>query len=375
MKLADIHLVIFLSRATPLSRWDQMGIFEREVALYRRLAARLGKVSLVTSGGPEEFDYLERLGTVGVLYNRWGLSPNIYSILAPTLHWSALRQATLYRTNQLDGAWTAILAGMLHRKSVIVRAGYWWARFYREQFGDGIKAALIDHLEKFSLKRATKIFLTTEAMKQEIADRYNLSSERIVVIPNYVDTDRLRPASGEPITRRRVCYVGRLHPRKNVDLLIKAMAQIPDSSLLVIGEGNERSHLERLARDNGLETSFPGVLPHKQIPERIHGCDVFVLPSKFEGHPKALLEAMACGLAVVGTDVKGIRNLLEHEDTGLLCPPTVAGIKTAIERLFQDDSLRTRLGNSAGAFVKNHFSLDKIVEIELKAIESVSSQQ
>ena len=375
MKLTDVHLVIFLSRATPLSRWDQLGIFEREVALYKRLANRLGKVSLVTSGGSKELNYRDRLGDVDLLYNRWGLSPNTYSILAPLLHWSTLQQATLYRTNQLDGAWTAILAGMLHRKPVIARAGYWWARFYRDQFGDGIKATLIDHLEKFSLKRATRIFLTTEAMQQEIADRYNLPLERIVVIPNYVDTDRLRPDPGESIARGRVCYVGRLHPRKNVDLLVKAMAQIPDSSLLVIGEGEERSNLEELARDNGLKTSFTGVLPHEQIPEKMNGCEVFVLPSKFEGHPKALIEAMACGRAVVGTDVKGIRNLLQHEDTGLLCPPTVDGIKTAIERLFQDDSLRIRLGKSAEAFVKDHFSLDKVVETELKTIESVGSRE
>src|SRR3546814_18364330 len=74
---------------------------------------------------------------------------------------------------------------------------------------------------------------------------------------------------------------------------------------------------------------------------------IFVLPSSYEGHPKTLLEAMACGAAVIGTDVPGIREVIEDGRTGLLCAPTAAALRDAIERLLSDEPLRRRLGGHA----------------------------
>src|SRR5690606_27245576 len=106
---SQIRLVLFLTRATPLATWHKVGIIEREAALYRRLRPRSGGLQIVTSGGPEEVQYQDYLGDVEILYNRHGRSPNVYSLVAPLIHREALAAATIYKTNQLDGAWTAIL--------------------------------------------------------------------------------------------------------------------------------------------------------------------------------------------------------------------------------------------------------------------------
>lgn len=369
----NIHLVFFLSRATPLSRWHKMGILERETAIYKRLASHLGKVSIVTSGGEEELAYQEQLGQIEILYNRWGLSPNLYGLLAPFLHWSALRQASVYKTNQLDGSWTAIIAGMLHRRPVIVRAGYLWAELHRQNGGQGIKAAIIDRLQAFSFRRADRIMLTTEAMKRKVSETYKISLENSAVIPNYVDTDRLSPMPTLDRIKGRICFVGRLHPVKNLDLLIEALGQLPQASLVLVGRGQQREELERLAQHHQANVQFLGVLPHAQIPLELNRSEVFILPSRSEGHPKALIEAMSCGLPVIGTDVSGIRELIQHGKTGWLCQPNLESIRAALQELLAQPQLRAQLADNARQYALEHFALDKIVELELKVLTEVAA--
>jgi glycosyltransferase involved in cell wall biosynthesis len=370
-----MHLVLFLSRATPLARWERMGIFEREVALYRRLANRLGRVSIVTSGGADELRYAERLEKIQILPNRWRLPPNLYSLLAPVLHADALREATIFKTNQLDGAWTAILAGKLHRKPVVVRAGYLWAEDHRREGGVGIKAALIERLQRWSFRRADAIFLTTAEMRDHVAATYPVAAERIRVAPNYVDTARFRSLPAVESVPGRICYVGRLHPRKNLDLLIRAVAQIPDASLVLIGRGEQRAALAALADQVGARVTVAGGVPHKQLPAEINRAQVFVLPSAFEGHPKALLEAMACGVAVLGTNVPGIREEIAHGENGWLCDATVDSLAGSLRHLLDDAALRQRLGARARAYIVDHYSLDRIADLEIQALQRICAMQ
>lgn len=363
-----IHLVLFLSRATPLARWQQMGIFDREVAIYRRLAQRLGKVSIVTSGGSEELALGKRLAGIEILYNRWGLSPNLYSVLAPLLHAQTLRTATVFKTNQLDGAWTAILAGMMHNKPVVIRAGYLWAEDNRSEGARGIKATIIDRLQRWTLRRADRIFLTTTAMKVHVAKRYGVAQELITVVPNYVDTECFHPMPELPKIPGRICYVGRLHPRKNLDLLLRAVAAIPEASLQLIGQGPQQEELATLADEIDANVIFEGVVPHKEIPALINQAEVFVLPSDFEGHPKALLEAMACGAAVIGTDVTGTREEICHGETGFLCQPTEASIHGALQQLLADPALRAQLGQHAQQAIVAKYSLERLVDWEIQSL-------
>lgn len=371
MKLTDIHLVLFLSRATPLARWDKIGIYSRETAIYKRLSSRLDKISIVTSGGVEELTYCDDLKDIRILNNRWGLSPNVYSLLAPILHWRALRMGTIYKSNQLDGSWTAVLAGKLFGKPVLVRAGYPWGRNFREAGNQGIKVAVIDCLEALTVKHAHTLMLTTESIKQYIISKHRIQPDKIAIVPNYVDTELFRPNPDIKSAKKRVCFVGRLNPIKNLTLLIEAASQISGISLVLVGDGEQRKELESFAAQYGVKAEFRGVLPHQQIPIEINRSEVFILPSRYEGHPKALIEAMACGAAVIGTDVVGTQDVIQHEKTGLLCPPTVSGIKSSLHRLLADHNLRKQLGNEARSYTEREFSLNRIVEIETLLLQSI----
>ena len=98
---------------------------------------------------------------------------------------------------------------------------------------------------------------------------------------------------------------------------------------------------------------------------------IFVLPSFFEGHPKVLLEAMACGMSVVGSNAPGIRNVIDHEKTGLLCGTGSDDIKDALQRLFIDDELRAALGRNAREYIEKNCSLYTVAKMESKLMGAI----
>lgn len=282
---------------------------------------------------------------------------------------------SLIRSHQLDGAWAAAIASRIYAKPLVVRAGYLWAEFFEQERGPGLKARLASALQAFTLRQAALVIVVTEAMKHIVVHRYGTSPESIHVIPNWVDTDLFRPRPEVEPVDGRICYVGRLHPRKNVHELLEAVMRLARASLTIIGDGDERQRLVAFARDHRLDVRFLGTLPHEQLPAEIAKAQIFVLPSRFEGHPKALIEAMACGAAVVGTDVEGTRDVIRHGETGLLCPASVDGLRHAMGRLLEDADLRRRLGSAARASVAREFSLDRIIEQELTLLAGVQRQR
>jgi glycosyltransferase involved in cell wall biosynthesis len=140
-----------------------------------------------------------------------------------------------------------------------------------------------------------------------------------------------------------------------------------------VGEGSLRAEMAALAAREGVDVRFSGNVPHRGLPPIFAGADVFVLPSHFEGHPKALLEAMSCGLPTVGADSPGIREVLCDGETGLLCGTDAGSIRTAIRRVLGDRELAARLGTAARAYVVANDSLDLTLERELRVLSAASA--
>jgi glycosyltransferase involved in cell wall biosynthesis len=188
-------------------------------------------------------------------------------------------------------------------------------------------------------------------------------------VPKGVDTVLFRPEG----TNRRaalglqdrqvVVAVSRLVPIKNVGLLVDAMAHVrrdrPDAHLLVVGEGPERAALEQRARDAGVKAAvtFAGYVPHHELAACYRAADVFALPSEFDNSPNALLEAMACGLPVVATDVGGVRDFVDRRKGSELVPPgDASALAAAIVRALAHPEGARDAGAHNRRFVLEHFS-------------------
>jgi glycosyltransferase involved in cell wall biosynthesis len=170
--------------------------------------------------------------------------------------------------------------------------------------------------------------------------------------------------------------LGRLSAEKQFDYLLRAFERCgsrhPEWSLQIIGEGPERQSLEALAADLGIgrRVRFPGIV---QDPEAILcNADLFVLTSRYEGFPNALVEAMACGLAVLSFDCpSGPNEIIRHGVDGVLVPAQdLDALAGSMDRLMGDDAERTRLGARA-LEVADRFDVERIMSMWEDVIEEV----
>lgn len=173
----------------------------------------------------------------------------------------------------------------------------------------------------------------------------------VMVLPNGVDTDRYRPAAA-PLRNAeaglRLLFVGRLVHQKGLDLLLDALAAGPAGiSVDIVGDGPEREALIKQAQGLGISdrVRFQGWLDRKALPEYLQTADAFVFPSREEGMPNAVLEAMASGLPVITTAVRGMAGVVEAGVSGWMVPSEDrVALEAAITECRADPAQRRRRG-------------------------------
>jgi glycosyltransferase involved in cell wall biosynthesis len=210
-----------------------------------------------------------------------------------------------------------------------------------------------------ALYRAVDRRARTIAVAQHVADAMvdvGIPRERIEVIPNGVpipaDVAPAPPGNG----KLRIGLLGRLDPQKGADVFLDAAALVGGRAEFVLGapEVHDRygEGILAAARAAGVETVIPAGR------DFLRGIDVVVMPSRYEGHPLTLLEAMSLGKPVVASAIPGIREVLEPGGAGLLVPPEdTEALAAALHRLIDEDGLRTRLGERAREVAESRYTL------------------
>ncbi|MEW6101643.1 MAG: glycosyltransferase family 4 protein [Candidatus Omnitrophota bacterium] len=235
-----------------------------------------------------------------------------------------------------------------------------------------------------------KVIAISEQVKGHLEKDFGVAEEKICLINNGIDTDRFKNQdSGVKEEARKklglesalvVGIVARLSDVKGHIFLLTAMKEVlqsfPDTQLLIVGEGKMKERLLRLADDLGIRNHVV-FLPRVDDAARILAAiDVFTMPSLEEGLGLALMEAMAQGLAVVGSSVGGIKTLIQDGYNGLLVKPKDArGLALKISQLLGDEAKRRYFGNNARNFILNNFSLDKMVSQTERVYEECLSQR
>jgi glycosyltransferase involved in cell wall biosynthesis len=228
-------------------------------------------------------------------------------------------------------------------------------------------------LRRFAYRWPKAIVVQTEQVCTQFRHKY--AKYRLCVIPNPIDPEitSFSSSPGEPNTPPRILAMGRLVHQKGVDLLLRAFAMIElPCHLEIIGEGKMRASLEELASDLGIcaKVSFHGQV--SQPKQFLRQADIFVLPSRYEGFPNALLEAMACGLPVVSFDCpSGPREILRNGEDGILVSPgDITGLAAGIVSLLKNSGARKHLGEKARNRVAA-YSIESVSDRWLKLIASV----
>ncbi len=239
---------------------------------------------------------------------------------------------------------------------------------------------------RFLHERMDRIVVSSEVMKESV--RAFGTRTPVEVIPNGVDLARFSPAGGEAERRRLreslgiapdalvVTAVGPIHPRKGTDLLLDAWKRLaprfPRAHLFLVGPRKDLSYpglepfqerLAALVESSGApdRVHFTGLV--RNVPDYLRASDVFAFPSRREGMPNVVLEAMATGLPSVLTPFVGLSPELGADGAEyLLAPMEGEGLASAIGSLLQDAALRQRIGEAARRHVVRTMSLDAVLD-------------
>ncbi len=238
----------------------------------------------------------------------------------------------------------------------------------------GLQNLYLPTVAKWTFRSADGIICYTENEKAEMV-KMGVSDQKISVIHNGIDTRLFRPG---PIDHqsKTLLWIGRYTPGKGVEYLIDAFALFKkdhaDFSLMMIGRGpNKDAILERI-RKLGLTDSviIRDFVPNSELPEVYRNARAFVLPSLEEGVPRSILEAMACGVPVVCTNLPQLVSIVSG--AGRLIPPRDSrSIADQLSQIIANEGLSLRLGKVGIERVRAHYSWDDTVRRTLELYEHV----
>ncbi|WP_158413957.1 glycosyltransferase family 4 protein [Halorubrum sp. GN11_10-6_MGM] len=356
-------LALFFTFGVSMRMWDEDGIMDRELALYKRLSETVDHIYLFTYGDERDTDYADQLpDNVTVVPKKSVSNSLLYSFLCPVIHRDIFRDIDIVKTNQMLGSWTAIIASVLFSIPLVVRTGYILTKFYNK-LEKPLPIRLVARvLETVSYAAADGIITSSPHGYDYIESRYWTRGSHQMV-PNYIETDVFAPMDGVEPEPDTLLFVGRLAEQKNLHALLRALDDLP-YSLTLVGEGPLEDNLRSLATSLNVDAKFIGRVPNHEIPRIINKHEAFILPSHFEGMPKSILEAMSCGVPCIGTDVDGTRDVVDDGETGVLCETDSESLGEAIHRLMSETELRTRLGSNARAEILENYSLDGVTQAE-----------
>ena len=190
--------------------------------------------------------------------------------------------------------------------------------------------------------------------------------DRIVNVPNGVETHHAPRTDHRLHDPARVLYVGRLHSQKGLDTLLHAFAVLRRQldhrvTLRIVGAGPLGDTLVALADRLGISAAVDFVGQRDDVVRELDGADVFVLPSRAEGLSNALLEAMAAGIPPIVSDIPGNRDVVEDGRTGLVVAvDDVAALASALARVLTDERLRSALGSAARVAADESYGLGSV---------------
>ena len=270
-----------------------------------------------------------------------------------------------------SNAVAAVLAGKLLKKKVIVYFGG------GRKTGDveTSKKSLLGRIKLNLIRKGGDFFVCpSREIEQELVNS-GFSRGRIRLIPNGVDTESFVPADaeGKKELKNRLglppvpvaVYVGRLERGKGLDVLLKAwrelLARGRDVRLLIVGEGTLKEELLNLAAVLQIEKNVDFAGRVEEVGGYLRSSDMFILPSFGEGMSVAMLEAMACGLAVISTDIGGTREVIENRRNGILVQAgSMEELCGAIGSVLADGAFACAIGNAARKTVEDKYSIKKI---------------
>jgi glycosyltransferase involved in cell wall biosynthesis len=223
---------------------------------------------------------------------------------------------------------------------------------------------IYNHLDRMALKKFNALAAVSDAVAQRLL-AFGVPPEKIKTIANGIDVTAFERAQPLPLLKDEgsivVGVVARLDLQKGFEYLLRAARELckmfPGLKIVIAGEGPDRSAIEEMIEQYGLQSSVVLAGQQSNMPAVYAAMDIFVLPSLNEGLPMTVLEAMAASKPVIATRVGAIPSVIRDGENGLLLvPKDTEGLRNAVASLLNDPGRRKRLGDQAHAWVSQNYT-------------------
>ncbi|HOO44648.1 MAG TPA: glycosyltransferase family 4 protein [Deltaproteobacteria bacterium] len=363
------YTLITISAGMSMAEMNRAGLISRELGYFSELSGHIGRISFLSydRDRDREQELLTRYFPSSTIewslpaimeHIRYGL---FFASWLPPLYKNHFNGCRLIRSEQLSGAWTGALLARRLQVPFILRCGYLFSPEFAKEHSSIILNKIFFAIEGFVARSARAIIVTYPGAKDFFIQRHKIPAEKIHVLGNPVDTELFRPLGKVP--DRGGINVARFTQQKNLFSLIKAAAKT-GTSLTLVGRGPLEQELKVAAENEGADLNLrPPVLNHT-LPELMAKHSMFIFPSLWEGNPKALIEAMACGLPCIASNIPENNHLIDDGVHGLLSSSDPDDIARCITILKNDPDLAKKLGDNARRKILQEYSMASIAERE-----------
>lgn len=389
-------LGVVFTTGVSLKIWVDRGLLDREKQIYEEhlRQGHFDKIIWFTYG-TEDNEIRDRLVESGRLESRIQVVPMpkyffykkmayLYSCLLPFIQKKYCKGLDIIKTNQMNGAWTA---EMIHRKYAVpflLRTGYTYSLFLMrkdKETESWLKKGKLKYIyrrykkiENYLYHQCSHATVSSEHDRTYICEQYAISDSNISILTNYIDCSLFKSRISKQVEKNnRFLFVGRLSLQKNLFRIIQALGEM-GIGLDIYGKGEQCEELMEFVRKRQFDVCFRGVVSNQELASIYNQYQYYILASLYEGMPKTLLEAMACGCICFGTDVEGIREVIKNKETGYIIDDvSVESIKRAVSGgIGQEDN--AQISERAVQYIKKYHSLETIVTKEWEIMRRIGGE-
>tara|TARA_B100001121_G_C18685673_1_gene620595 strand:+ start:45 stop:1154 length:1110 start_codon:yes stop_codon:yes gene_type:complete len=369
-----MNINLIFTYGVSLKDWKLSGILDRELEIYRRMVVNYGyEINLITFGDNEDENILfdEKNINIYPVYKyikktKSSILNFIFSFFIPFKLKRELKDTDLIKTNQLNGSWIGIILKYILKKPLIVRTGYNVYEFSKNEGKSKIKQLFYFLLTKYSIIFSDKYFVSSESDLNFLIKNFK-NTENIVLFPNWVDS--LRYQDFKDRHSNKILSVGRLEDQKNYQFLIKKLSK-SNIEIDIVGEGNKKEELKKLAMEYQVKINFLGKMNFFELQEIYKNYRVFVMPSLYEGNPKALLEALASGCLVAALRNKNISEIIIHKKNGIIFN-TKTDLSKELKKCLSSESVFNELTEEGYSYIKKNNLIDLLLEKEIEVHQNL----
>ncbi len=370
-------IALIFSYNTSIDTWKKNGSFTREITPFIKMSKKTKysyKFYTYDLSKKKFIKFKNHKIEIFPIYAKFPFYKNKYlrfilSFIYPFFIKKNFLDVDIIKTNQMWGSWVGVILKFILNKPLIIRCGY---EIYRNEIilnKSLLRKIFLKIISKICYNYADSILVTTKSIKHFIIQKFKINKKKIFIQKNWIDSKKFYSLAKKK--KLNSIYVGRLSEEKNLMDLIKIIKKI-NIPLSLYGDGPQKNILKNMIGEKFRnKIKIKGNIQNKKLPSIYNKHNIFFLNSKAEGQPKSLLEAMSCGLIVIGKNSSGINEIIKHKKNGFLLNNNYSNINEIFKIIKSKNFKNYKMTLQARKYILDNHSISKYIEIEKKIYKKI----